>query len=333
MLKRFAQTLALIIVASYLHSNDLMAQTRRTQPRRSRATRQAAANRIQPLTESQKVAISKLIEEAKNLEISYRYGSELTSLFGLGHSAIGFMLEGYKIGEAMPEGNIKRVLLSMATTYNDAGILHDITNRKGTGYKMYTSGDSPDLLPSILERQGLERASSYQAVNYLMNKAGTLRQSLQTMISAAPIIPEPISESITPKSNPTPLPTPTPTPYLTPTPVQTLGPPLLNRLTGTWRLQASTPDNVTHTFIFKVEEENNVYRCFIMERGMKVQLTSCSISGNKFSFQIRNLGVDGQKMNLTFSGEVQGSNINGSIVANIQNGLSVTFPMTGTRQP
>lgn len=323
MLKRFAQTLALIIVANFLFSDGAIAQTRRSQPRRARSTRQKpATNRIQPLSESQRTAIVKLIEKGKRVEYQYNYEpSEFAD------SAIFMLGNGEEVAKSLPDGNIKNLMLKMCMEYYDAGHLYGRVTRTGLNNTLEQSvlrnNPSLDTIPMTIERYGLQRATPFQAIRIILNIAIKDREFLEGVLWAAPIIPEPSITTVAPVQNMTDRNT-ADAPPSPPEQVWTSNP-----LIGNWTLEVVTPDNQRLTLLLKVNEVNGgALNCIIEGSGEQIP---CTATGNSFNFTLRNVPIEGQIYNIDLSGSAEADSIKGKLTFNNARGLSVGIPLTGTR--
>jgi hypothetical protein len=207
MLKRFIQTLTVIIVVSIFFSDTALAQKRRSQSRRPRSTGRVA-NRIQPLTQAQKVAIADLIAEGKRVEYQINYEPKKFADSG----TLSMNSKCTKAGELLPDGNVKSLMLRLCQEYFDVGHLYGRVTDTGLFNAMerleISKNPNSDTLPHLLERYGLQRATPFQAINTIFNIAIRDRELLEAVLYAAPFIPEPSNPTITPDNDRTTQPTP-----------------------------------------------------------------------------------------------------------------------------
>lgn len=331
MLKRFAQTLALILLASYLCSDAAIAQTRRAQKRRPRSTRQTTASKLQPLTLTQKTLIGILIEEGKKIEYQYNYAPNMFS-----DSTVRLFDKCKKVGEILPDGNVKTFMFNLCQEYRDVGYIQS----RVTGYgesaerekliqrigRLSGSNNYSDPLPQILERYGLQRARPYQAIIAVLNIAIKDREFLEGVLLAAPIIPEPVADASVPESVVT-----------TPAPAQitiydTASTPKreaeTNPLVGNWTLQVTSPDSQRYTFTLMVKQEGGALNCIIEANGER---KPCTATGNSFTLTIPNIPIEGQYYNMDLAGSAEADGIKGNLTFTNRSSLSVSMPLTGTR--
>jgi hypothetical protein len=326
MLKRFAQTLALIILASYLFSDGALAQTRRSKPRRSRSSsRNAAGNNIQPLTESQRAAIAVLIKEGKRVEYEYNYER---SQFA--DSAVYMLSRGEEVGKSLPDGNVKAFMLRLCQEYYDVGQLYGRVTKTGLHYTLEQSvirgNPTLDTLPMTIERYGLQRATPYQAINTILNIAIKDREFLEGLLYAAPSIPEQKAESGIPESVVT---TPAPARITiydnAPTTKHDVE---ANLLAGIWTLQVTAPNNQRLTLTLIIKQESGKLNCIVASDDDKMP---CTATANSFTFTIPNVPLQGQMYNMDLVGSAEADNITGKMTFTNRSGLSISLPIAGTR--
>jgi hypothetical protein len=102
-------------------------------------------------------------------------------------------------------------------------------------------------------------------------------------------------------------------------------------LVGSWLLRLSNANGQSNSLGFQIEQEGEAEKCYVVDGGVKMQLTNCTVSPDGFSFLLKNVPIEGQRFDITFSGRLTGGSISGNAVANSPTGISVTLPMTGTR--
>jgi hypothetical protein len=326
MLKRFAQTLALILLASYLFSYAAIAQTRRSKPRRTRSTGQRAANNVQPLTQSDKAWIANLIEQGKMVEYQYNYSPD-----SFGDSARDLFNKCQQ--DVLQDGNVKTFLLNVCQEYYDAGHVYAIVTGRGnwgeseqatqeaqrvSNTYLRNRGESTRVyidysLLEIVQRYGLQRATPYQAIISILNRASKDREFLTGLVLAAPIIPEPPEPQTT---------APTPRPEYTP---------ISNTLIGTWLLQVTMPDTNRNVPVkLKIKQLDSELDCVV---GDSESYKPCRIIGASFNFTfITNWHNEaGQNLDVNFLGSVEGDSIKGDMMFTSINGQTVFAPFIGTR--
>jgi hypothetical protein len=325
MLKRFAQTFVLIILVSYLCSDEAIAQTRRSKSRRARPSRQnAAGNNIQPLTESQRAAVAALIEEGKRVEYKINYArSEFADSAMMMASCDG-------VKKSLPDGNIKNLSIRLCQEYEDAGQVYGRVTKTGAINRLEEtiSRNNPeaDSLPLTIQRYGLQRVTPFQAVNIILNIAIKDREFLQGILYAAPIIPEPVVDTSIPESVVTTPAPPRTTIYDTAmTPKREAE---TNALVGDWTLQISAPNNQRLILTLIIKQENGKLNCTV--EGNDDQMP-CTATANSFTFTIPNVPLQGEMYNMDLVGSAEADNIKGKMTFTNRNGLSISLPITGTR--
>jgi hypothetical protein len=130
----------------------------------------------------------------------------------------------------------------------------------------------------------------------------------------------------------------TPQPEISPSPAANQGkqpaaitPGGVNPLVGLWLISITNASNQTNTFTFEVEEDGGNNKCFMVDNGVREQLTDCTVSGDRFSFKLTDVPSNGQRYDTIFSGRLEGSNLIGNMVANSHSGISITLPLMGKR--
>lgn len=325
MLKRFAQLLALIVLGSYLFSDAAIAQTRRSKPRRARSNSQPArANKIQPLTPSQRAALSALIEEGKRVEYKINYARNEFADSAMGMSSCE------EVKKSLPDGNIKSLSERVCQEYYDAGQVYGRVTNTGLLNRIHVAvaskDPSLDTLPLTIQKYGLQRATPFQAVNLILNMAVKDREFLEGMLYAAPSIPEPEAATSIPESVVT-MPAPARiTIYDTaPTPKRETE---TNPLVGNWTLQVTSTDNQQITLTLRVKQEAGALNCVIEETG---EQTVCTATGTNFNLTMRNVPLQGQTYNVELTGSAEADSIKGKMTFTNRSGLSLSLPLTGTR--
>jgi hypothetical protein len=325
MLKRFVQIIVLTILASFLFSDTALAQTRRSKPRRSRSSsRPAGANKIQPLTPSQRDAVVTLIEEGKRVEYKINYARNEFADSAMGMSSCD------AVKKSLPDGNIRSLSERVCQEYYDAGQVYGRVTHTGLRNRIdevvIRKDPSVDTLPLTIQRYGLERVAPFQAVGIILNTAIKDREFLEGMLYAAPSIPEPQEDTSVPESVVT---TPAPariTIYDTAqTPKRETE---INPLVGNWTLQLTSPDNQRVTLTLRVKQEGGALNCIIEANG---EQNPCTATGTNFNLTMRNVPMQGQIYNVELVGSAEADSIKGKMIFTNKSGLSLSLPLTGTR--
>jgi hypothetical protein len=314
MLKRFAQVLALIILASYLFTDGAIAQTRRSQPRRSRSTRQQPPPKVQPVTETQRAAITQLIKDAKETELIYNYEREQFERY-----AGRLLIDAKKIGEGLLDRNIKAIMLDMAEAYDDAGTLYGKLMYSPRYRLSETVGGSTQIIIFIVKKYGLERATLIQAIPFILNVAIKFRELLQAMLAVAPIIPESSNTMAAPAQVINTEPPRTPE-YVS----------ISNPLIGTWSLQVTNPDyqGLSLSLTLTVNQENDALKCLMYIEGER---KTCTVAANSFNLTLDKVPIEDQMYNAELSGSAEADSIKGKMTLSNTKGLSISLPLEGTR--
>jgi len=179
---------ALVLLIQCMYTDVIPAQAHRA--RRTPATQQ----KLTPLTEWQKDALTDLIARADELEVTYRYTPSKFS------DESADLSSGCKsVAEEMPEGQVKDVMLKMGQAYEDAGIIYGTATGTGLRTRSYevfnesrrSKGEQTwNYLGEILSTYNVEHLAPYDAQRAVFNNASALKRRLQVYLRKSPTLKE-----------------------------------------------------------------------------------------------------------------------------------------------
>jgi hypothetical protein len=314
---------------------------------RGRTQAPASKTRFPALTPEQKEIITSLLEYADDVEAIYTAHNERFA-----DKAFGIIGEQKKVEEAGIGEPYSEAIDLMITAYTDLGTFYGRVTDTGlynSVRKLQELGEGQvDPILAIVRAYGFQGLNTYEVINRLHRLALSRKAAVQQLLARSPTALSKAAATPQPKATPQPAPEasrgtqsvsaeleslaaqsnrPTTNEVKQPTePPRKVSP-----LVGSWLLRLSNANGQSNSLTFQISQESSGEKCYVVEGGVKMQLTNCTVSPDGFSFLLKNIPIEGQRFDITFSGRLAGGSLNGNAVASSLTGISVTLPLTGTR--
>lgn len=202
MRSRIPRIIAAMLFTICLFSSISHAQSRHRPPRVT-----ASRARSEPLTAEQKESIFDVIEQADELDVTYKYHPEKFA----DEVQFSFLGKCRQVTDQLPMGQVRTIMVKMAQAYKDAGLLYGSLTGTSTiseSYDVFNEGQklrggkTYDYVSEILRRYKVENLEPYQAQRAVFHYASSLKNNLQTTLSKTPNIKSSARSSATQESSP-----------------------------------------------------------------------------------------------------------------------------------